>query len=54
MEEKNVVPYRSTFGTLINALCEKGCVDKAYGIFDSLKEKGIKPNEVMYTALIDE
>ncbi|KAI3787435.1 hypothetical protein L1987_41898 [Smallanthus sonchifolius] len=38
---------------LIQALCSRGSVEEAHELVNSLKVKGLKVNEVLYTTLID-
>ncbi|KAK9946768.1 hypothetical protein M0R45_012214 [Rubus argutus] len=37
----------------IGSLCKRGRLEESQAFFDSLKEKGIQPTKVIYTALID-
>ncbi|GJR50988.1 UvrD-like helicase, ATP-binding domain, P-loop containing nucleoside triphosphate hydrolase [Tanacetum coccineum] len=43
----------NAYSSIIEAICKQGSVEEAHTLLDSLKEKGIKVNEVIYTTLID-
>ncbi|GJN40184.1 hypothetical protein PR202_gb29363 [Eleusine coracana subsp. coracana] len=48
-----MVPNEWTCSVLIDALCRKGKIEEARLFFQSLIQKGIKMNEVVYTSIMD-
>ncbi|KAK4348162.1 hypothetical protein RND71_034501 [Anisodus tanguticus] len=52
IEENNLAPNEWTYCTH-DGLCERGRVEEAHTVFNSMKEKGLKVNVTIYIALID-
>ena len=50
---RHVAPNHDTYTTLLEASEVLGLPDKAYALFDELKERGIKPGEKIYIKMMD-
>jgi pentatricopeptide repeat protein len=54
MKKHNVEPNIISYSTMLKGRCHAGDIDLAFSILNQMrKQKGLKPDEIMYNSLID-
>ena len=53
MRQRKVIPGVQTFNILGDTLCKEGMLIEAKEVFDVMIQRGIEPDTVTYSSLID-
>merc|ERR1719487_613039 len=53
MQTNEIEPDLITFSTLLKGYCQQNEVDKALHVFENIKQRGLKQDELVYNTLMD-